>query len=148
MTTKPLPFSRSALLALLLSLLLLPCVDVAAAVPQATLRIDLTSVAAPAFDANDPKVPLVDGIVTANAAKTRFAIALVNKHATDAVECDLGLGAIDRTATATLLSGDSPDAFNDIATPDRVAPVTRDIPIRGGRVTIPAHTLLIVSVNR
>ncbi len=106
------------------------------------------TLSAPAFDSTDPQVPVVDGIVTANADKTRFTIALVNKHATDAVECDLGLGAIDRTATATFLSGDSPDAFNDIATPDRVVPVTRDISIRGGRVTVPAHTLLIVSLTR
>lgn len=92
-------------------------------------------------------VPVVDGIVTCSDDKKRLSIALVNKHPDKEADCDLELGDLKKV-TATLLSGDSPDAFNDIDHPETVVPVVKYLDIKKGHVKIPAHTLMILEITR
>jgi hypothetical protein len=42
-----------------------------------------------------------------------------------------------------VLSGDSPDACNDVAAPERVVPKTVSLTFENGAVTLPAHSLTI-----
>lgn len=93
-------------------------------------------------------VPVVDGIVTCSDDKKILSIALVNKDPEKNVDCNLGIENINGAVSATILSGDSPDAFNDIERPDRVVPKTTQMVIKNGKVTIPPHSLLILTINR
>jgi alpha-N-arabinofuranosidase len=45
---------------------------------------------------------------------------------------------------ATVLAGDSPDAYNDIEHPDRVKPEEMTILFKDGIVKLPPHSLMIV----
>ena len=92
-------------------------------------------------------VPVVDAIVTCSNDKKSFAVVLVNKHPEKEVECNLGLSGIPPKIDATFLSGDSTDAYNDIKTPNRVAPVKKQLEVKNGRVLIPPHTLVILSIK-
>lgn len=97
---------------------------------------------------NKNAVPAVDCIVTCSNDKKRLVIALVNKHPQLEASCDLGLGNIATKVSATILSGDSPDAFNDIDQPNRVVPITKSIYIKNGKVSLPAHALVILEIDR
>jgi alpha-L-arabinofuranosidase len=92
-------------------------------------------------------VPVVDAIVTCSNDKKVLSVALVNKDAQKEVECDLGMGKMAGTVEAVILSGDSPDAYNDVDRPERVVPKNIQINIQNGKVAIPAHSLLIFSIN-
>jgi alpha-L-arabinofuranosidase len=92
-------------------------------------------------------VPSVDGIVTASDDKKTLAIALVNKDPEKEVECNLAIGPIKRIVETVVLSGDSPDAFNDVQHPNRVAPTNVKISLKNGKVSVPAHSLMIITVE-
>jgi alpha-N-arabinofuranosidase len=54
---------------------------------------------------------------------------------------------LDGTFDATILAGDSPDAFNDVEHPDRVLPVKTQLQFNQGVVELPPHSLTIVKVS-
>jgi alpha-N-arabinofuranosidase len=91
-------------------------------------------------------IPMVDALATVNAAGTTWAIALVNRHPSKAVACTVKLGTapLDGPHDATILAGDSPDAFNDIAPPPRGVPETKPLTLRKGVVRLPPHSLTIL----
>lgn len=93
-------------------------------------------------------VPVVDGILTCSDDKKVLSIALVNKDPKNEAECNLGLEKIDGAVNAIILSGDSPDAYNDVDKPNRVMPESKQVTIKDGKVTIPAHSLMILNINR
>jgi len=47
---------------------------------------------------------------------------------------------------AVLLAGDSPEAYNDVEHPDRVAPVRTQLTLEKESVELPPHSLTIVTV--
>ncbi len=93
-------------------------------------------------------ISIVDAIATTNEAGTSWSIALVNRHPSQTVDCTVKLKdvPVDGTFDATILAGDSPDAFNDIEDPDRVAPEKKRLTFQGGVVELPPHSLAIVDV--
>ncbi|MDR3233116.1 MAG: hypothetical protein LBT46_05555 [Planctomycetaceae bacterium] len=96
----------------------------------------------------DQSVPVLDVIVTTNDAKTKFVIAAVNKSPDKAVELSLadGFQSRDRKVAATVLSGVSPDDFNDIGAENRVIPETKTLEVKDGKVSLPAHSLVIFAL--
>ena len=48
---------------------------------------------------------------------------------------------------ATVLSGDSPDSFNDIENPNRVIPRKTTLIFTKGVVHLPPHSLTIIKFN-
>jgi alpha-L-arabinofuranosidase len=59
-----------------------------------------------------------------------------------------GLGLkTPRKVQARILSGSSPDDFNDIGHEDRVKPYDKALPVKGGAVTIPAHSVTFLSLG-
>ena len=46
-----------------------------------------------------------------------------------------------------MLTGDSPDAFNDIEHPHRVAPEKVEMVFEEGAVSLPPHSLCIVELS-
>jgi alpha-N-arabinofuranosidase len=97
----------------------------------------------------DKSVPALDAVVTCSDDRTRFAVALVNRHPDQAVDCTLNLSAPPRNGAVKvrLLSGDSTDAFNDVDRLDRVVPETREWKLRNGTVQLPPHSVSIVQAS-
>jgi alpha-L-arabinofuranosidase len=97
-------------------------------------------------DANS--VATVDGIATVDGAGETWSLALINRHPLEAVACTVTLPgrALNGSFKATVLTGDSPDAFNDIEHPDRVVPKAVDVSFQDGVVSLPPHSLMVVDV--
>ena len=54
-------------------------------------------------------------------------------------------GFLDAGHDATILAGDSPNAHNDIARPDRVVPEKTELTFKNGTVDLPPHSLTILT---
>ena len=95
-------------------------------------------------------MPAVDAVATCDAARLKWRIALVNRHPTQSTRCAVTLGAekLDGMFRATVLAGDSPDAFNDVDAPDRVTPQRTTLSFEGGSVALPPHSVTILEVDR
>jgi alpha-N-arabinofuranosidase len=96
----------------------------------------------------DTAVPALDAVVTRSADGRKVALALVNRHAASALACALNLKGVARGSrvTCTVLAGDSPDAFNDVDHPGRVAPETTTPGRFSGTVELPPHSVTIVQL--
>jgi alpha-N-arabinofuranosidase len=93
-------------------------------------------------------IPVADAIATVNDAGTMWSIALVNRHPSEEMDCTAKLkdAPLSGSFHATVLVGDSPDAYNDIEHPNRVTPEERRLTFKNGTVKLPPHSLTIVEV--
>jgi len=68
---------------------------------------------------------------------------------TQVVDCQVKVGdkPLEGKFKATVLAGDSPDAYNDIEHPHRVKPEESGLSIKTGIVQPPPHSLVIVRGN-
>ena len=93
----------------------------------------------------------VDAVLTCNDARDRFALALVNKDpaspASLALRLPDGVALPDRV-DATILRGASPDDYNDVGREESVAPEKVRLEIVDGRVSLPAHSLVVITVGK
>jgi alpha-L-arabinofuranosidase len=105
-----------------------------------------SAVSSERLKSGDRAVAAFDAVATCSKDRKRFAVAVVNRHPDASVECRLRVGdaAPGGRAKMTLLAGDSPDAYNDIARADRVAPEVREWTLRNGAVQLPPHCVSIV----
>ena len=78
-----------------------------------------------------------------------WSIALINRHPNQTTACTLKLGdwLPDGNFKATVLDGDSPDAYNDIENPHRVIPEKIMLAIKNGVVLLPPHSLSIIGIS-
>jgi alpha-L-arabinofuranosidase len=92
-------------------------------------------------------VPALDALATYGPAGWR--LALVNRDPERSVECRLFLAAQPMTGTfpATVLAGDSVDAYNDIASPDRVVPVSTQVAVVDGVCLLSPHSLTVLQLG-
>ncbi len=100
------------------------------------------------FSGSD-SVAIVDAIATVDKTGTNWAIALVNRHPSENMACKLRMGdkLLDGTYTASILTGDSPESYNDIEHPDRVAPRKIKLNFKKGIANLPPHSLTIVHLT-
>jgi len=93
-------------------------------------------------------VDVIDAIATSDENGKEWSIALINRHPSDQVDCTVIMGELPLNGTyrATVLNGDSPDAYNDIGNPDRVKPEVAELTFRKGTADLPPHSLTIVHV--
>lgn len=93
-------------------------------------------------------VPALDAVASCEGSTGRVSLMLVNRHPTDALTVALRLDGANPTGDheATILDGDGTDAFNDIARPDRVAPRKAKLAFTDGKVTLPPHALVSLSL--
>jgi alpha-N-arabinofuranosidase len=91
----------------------------------------------------------IDAIATVDKTGKRWSIALVNRDPSQAVACTVRLGdqLLDGVFDAKILAGDSPEAFNDIAHPNRVVPEPSQVTFNQGVVELPPHSLTIMRVR-
>jgi alpha-L-arabinofuranosidase len=99
-------------------------------------------------DLDGGTVPVVDTLATVHDAGDRVSVVLVNRDPAADVRCTLTLGGHAPTGTldATVLAGDGPDAYNDVATPARVAPERVRVEVRDGVVHLPPHSVTVLDL--
>jgi len=95
--------------------------------------------------------PIIDAILTCNDSKTRFVLAVINKSPDRAVAfrpdfVSMKL-AVPEKVSALVLSGRTPDDYNDIGAEERVCPVKMCLDIKNGVVFLPAHSLSVIILN-
>jgi alpha-N-arabinofuranosidase len=93
-------------------------------------------------------VPVLDAIVTGDAQGGRLVAALTNRHPAQQVVCSVSAGdtPLDGEIEATVLRGDSPDAFNDVEHPDRVVPERVRLDVSSGELRLPPHSVTVVEL--
>ncbi len=96
------------------------------------------------------EIPLIDAIATVDASGESWAIALVNRHPKEDVACTVKMkdARLSGPFAATILDGDSPDAFNDIEHPSRVVPEKTQLTFQNGIVRLPPHSLSIIRIPK
>lgn len=95
------------------------------------------------------KVSTIDAVATVDKSGKQWSIALINRHPSKVVSCTLDLKGmpLDGTFKATVLTGDSPDSYNDIKRPDRVVPQDVELIINKSITDLPPHSLTILAVS-
>lgn len=93
-------------------------------------------------------VAMVDAIATVDQSGKKWAVAMMNRHPSKEVACTLKMAEqlVDGTYEATILTGGSPDAYNDIEHPNRVAPKKIELTFKKGITSLPPHSLAIVDI--
>lgn len=95
---------------------------------------------------------VLDAILTSDESGKRFVYAIVNKDPENPQSLSLGLNSIGikapKKVKATVLSGNSPDDYNEIGAENRVAPVEKEIKVRNGSVIIPPHSLTMLFIEK
>jgi len=93
-------------------------------------------------------VPMIDAIATVDESGKVWAIALVNRHPSKHAACTVRMKEmlLEGRYEATILAGDSTDAFNDVEHPNRVVPERTQLSFNKGIVNLPPHSLAIVRV--
>ncbi len=102
------------------------------------------------FIHDNDSVAVVDAIATVDKTGKNWAISLINRHPSDHVDCTVKMGdkLLNGTFGATVLTGDSPDSFNDIEHPQRVSPEEVEVNFKEGITPLPPHSLTIVHVDQ
>lgn len=110
-------------------------------------RVGRAEVASTPMRQGQSSVPCVDAVATCDDTRREWRVALINRHPSASVTCRVECDGRPASAPtgATVLAGDSPDAFNDIDRPDRVAPHTAAPSWADGSIILPAHSLTIAS---
>jgi alpha-N-arabinofuranosidase len=101
--------------------------------------------ASPLYKDKQP-IAAVDAVVTTDESGKRWSIALVNRHVDQAAACTIKLGdkLLDGEFEATVLAGDSPEAFNDVEHTERVVPEKQKVQFSKGAINLPPHSLTVV----
>jgi alpha-N-arabinofuranosidase len=112
-------------------------------------RVGKTDVEAGWLIHGNQAVPVLDAVATVDGTGNSWSIAMVNRHPTKEVTCRVAMldRPLDGQFEATILAGDSPDAFNDIEHPDRVVPERKRITFNGGATSLPPHSLTIFRIT-
>lgn len=111
-------------------------------------RVGDAYVDSPLFVHGDQTVPALDAVATCSDGQTGWKLALVNRLPDQPLACRVILdGApVQGTRRAAVLAGDSPDAYNDVDAPDRVASQELDLAFADGVVSLPPHSIAIVAL--
>lgn len=101
------------------------------------------------YSHNGKSVPALDAAATCDPAGKSWRIVLVNRHASEPIDCTVALGGspLAGAVRATVLAGDSPDAFNDVDRPERVVPQRTEIQFAGGTARLLPHSITVLTVN-
>lgn len=94
-------------------------------------------------------IPAFDGIATCNADRTSLRLVLINRNPAETLACKVILAGqpLEGQYWATLLAGDSPDAFNDIDCPERVVPERVRLAFGSGTALLPPHSITLVEIG-
>ena len=91
----------------------------------------------------------LDAVATCDQEQESWRLALVNRLPDCELDCKIRMEGtpLHGTHRATLLSGDSPNAYNDVGTPDRVIPQQSELAFLDGAISLPPHSVTILEVR-
>jgi alpha-N-arabinofuranosidase len=94
-------------------------------------------------------VPVLDALATCSDDRKQIAIAFINRHPELPAQwkLDLGQGKKAEKMKVTVLSGDSTDAYNDPAHPNRVEPETHELAMENASLELPPHSIAIMQAS-
>ncbi|MCK5370960.1 MAG: hypothetical protein KAQ62_20500 [Cyclobacteriaceae bacterium] len=109
-----------------------------------TLKIESDS-----LSNNTDKVAIIDAIATVDENGENWSVSIVNRHPTETISSMLKFDdkPLNGKYKATILTGDSPDAYNDIDYPNQVIPKEITMLFNNGVVQLPPHSLVIVDIK-
>jgi alpha-L-arabinofuranosidase len=116
-------------------------------------RVSDAFVSSDVYAREGASIPAVDAVATCAAAHDGAAmlwrIAMVNRHPAESVHFKIVIAGvpIDGVYLATQLIGDSTDAFNDIASPNRVIPLKTNLTLHDGGIDLPPHSITILEIE-
>lgn len=112
-------------------------------------RVGRLSLESQMLTQKEQSIPVIDALATVDEAGKIWSVALVNRHPSETVACTVKMKdtPLDGTYEATILAGDSPDAFNDVGQPDRVVPQKMQLTFKNGVAHLPPHSLTIVRIT-
>lgn len=95
-------------------------------------------------------IPVVDAVATSDSLRTNWSVALINRDPEHFTACTVKIGdwMPEGKFKATVLSGDSPEAYNDKEKPERVKPEEVIFSVRKGIVMLPPHSLSIIKYEQ
>lgn len=101
------------------------------------------------FNSGERSVAAVDAIATCDISQKNWRIVLVNCHPSAAVSCTFTLSGkpVNGKLHATVLAGDSTDAYNDVGHPDRVTPQELELEFVDGVCKLSPHSITVVNIN-
>ena len=113
-------------------------------------RVVRASVTSDPFKHGNATVPAVDAVATCDASRKDWRIALVNRHPTATLRCQLQFDGVSPSGNcwASVLAGDAPEAFNDVERPARVVPQRVELVFENGAVPLPPHSVTILELTR
>lgn len=95
---------------------------------------------------------MLDAVLTVDKERKHYVLAVVNKHPDKAAQLKLDLPALGKLKASvlegTVLSGQTPDDYNDLQHPDRVTPVSTKFKVKDSSISIPAHSLAFIRIDR
>jgi alpha-N-arabinofuranosidase len=96
----------------------------------------------------DQSIPVADALATVDDGGRIWSIALINRHPSEPLDWVVTFKGMPLSGTfqATVLAGDSPDAYNDVDSPDRVAPLPQALEFQKGATRLPPHSLTVLQV--
>jgi alpha-N-arabinofuranosidase len=94
----------------------------------------------------DKAVPVLDAVATCDEAMKQWSLVLANRHPDTPERCRVLVAGqeLQGLHKVTLLSGDSADAYNDLAAPDRVTPSQAELIFERGEVELPPHSVTVI----
>lgn len=90
----------------------------------------------------------LDAVVTCDDDRKKLVMALINRHPVEALACEVFIAgkSTNGVVSATVLSGDSVDAFNDVDRPNRVVPKRDHLQCDKGLVLLPPHSVTLCEI--
>ena len=92
-------------------------------------------------------VPVLDAVLTVSDDGKHHVLAVVNKHPSNFIAIDVSSLTSAKSLKATVLSGNSPDDYNDIGAENRVAPKETVMTVSEGKAALSPHSLAIIALD-
>ena len=91
---------------------------------------------------------MLDGILTSNESGTKYAYVVVNKDPKEEQQLKLDFAGMklkpSKNIKAKVLTGKTPDDYNDIGAENRVVPKDMTLKVKDGCVELPPHSLTVL----
>ena len=107
-----------------------------------------TSLQTVSLSNGDKQTGMLDGILTSNESGTKYAYVVVNKDPKEEQQLKLDFAGMklkpSKNIKAKVLTGKTPDDYNDIGAENRVVPKDMTLKVKDGCVELPPHSLTVL----
>ena len=100
---------------------------------------------------NNKSTNALDVILTTDKGSKKYVYAIVNKHPSQNIDLKLDFTGMGKKETkevkGTILSGKTPDDYNDIGAENRVIPRNETFKVNNSEINIPPHSLVFIYID-